>query len=81
MTDTVDEMSVAEEPADRQLPESVGNWELYAEYRRLAAEQAALRRLAALVARGVEPTEVFGAVAEEMRQCVPAETAGLWRFE
>jgi hypothetical protein len=54
---------------------------LYAEYRRLAAEQAALRRLATLVARGVEPVEVFGAVAEEMRRCVPADTAGLWRFE
>ena len=54
---------------------------LYAKYRRLAAEQAALRRLATLVARGVEPLEVFGAVADEMRRCVPADTAGLWRFE
>jgi PucR C-terminal helix-turn-helix domain/GAF domain/GGDEF-like domain len=54
---------------------------LHAEYRRLAAEQAALRRLATLVARGVEPLEVFGAVADEMRRCVPADTAGLWRFE
>ena len=54
---------------------------LYAEYRRLAAEQAALRRLATLVARGVEPLEVFGAVADEMRRCVPADSAGLWRFE
>jgi sugar diacid utilization regulator len=53
----------------------------YAEYRRLAAEQAALRRVAALVARGVGPLAVFGAVAEEMRRCVPADTAGLWRFE
>ena len=25
--------------------------------------------------------EVFGAVANEMRRCVPADTAGLWRFE
>ena len=37
--------------------------------------------LATLVARGVEPLEVFGAVADEMRRCVPADTAGLWRFE
>src|SRR6201986_1925366 len=51
------------------------------QYRRLAAEQAALRRVAMLVARGVGPLEVFGAVAEEMRRCVPADTAGLWRFE
>ena len=37
--------------------------------------------MATLVARGVEPVEVFGAVAEEMRRCLPADTAGLWRFE
>ena len=61
--------------------ESVGSRQLCAEYRRLATEQEALRRLATLVARGVEPFEVFGAVAEEMRRCVPADTAGLWRFE
>ena len=54
---------------------------LHAEYRRLAAEQAAVRRLAALVARGVEPLEVFGAVAEEMRRCVNAFIATLWRYE
>ena len=40
-----------------------------------------MRRLATLVVRGVEPVEVFGAVAEEMRRCVPADTAALWRFE
>ena len=33
------------------------------------------------MARGVEPVEVFGAVADEMRRCVPADTAGLWRYE
>jgi sugar diacid utilization regulator len=54
---------------------------LHAKYRRLAAEQAALRRLATLVARGVEPLEVYGAVAQEMRRCVHADTAGLWRFD
>ncbi len=52
-----------------------------AEYRRLVAEQAALRRLAMLVTRGVEPSEVFDAVANEMRRCVSADTAGLWRYE
>jgi GAF domain-containing protein len=54
---------------------------LYAEYRRLAAEQAALHRLAGMVSRGVEPRDVFAAVADEMRQCLTAETAELWRFE
>ena len=78
--DAVDGLLTAEDfPAE--FDEHLDDGTLYAEYRRLAAEQAALRRLATLVARGVEPLEVFGAVAEEMRRCVPADTAGLWRFE
>jgi GAF domain-containing protein len=56
-----------------------GTW--YAEHRRLAAEQAASRRLATLVARGVEPSEIYGAVADEMRRCLHAATAGLGRYE
>jgi sugar diacid utilization regulator len=79
--DAVDGLLTAEEPTDGQPHESVDSAQLYAKYRRLAAEQAALRRLATLVARGIEPMEVFGAVAEEMRRCVPADTAGLSRFE
>ena len=78
--EAMDELLAA---ADRggQLDASLDNVRLYAEYRRLAAEQDALRRLATLVARGVEPLQVFGAVADEMRRCMPAATAGLWRFE
>ena len=57
------------------------NAQLYAESRRIADEQAVLRRVATLVARGVEPAEVFGAVADELRRCLRAHTAGLWRFE
>jgi uncharacterized protein YoaH (UPF0181 family) len=79
--DAVDGLFTAEEPADGRPPASVDSTQLYAKYRRLAAEQAAVRRVATLVARGVEPVEVFGAVAEEMRRCVSADTAGLWRFE
>jgi sugar diacid utilization regulator len=78
--DAVDEFLAAEDFA-AEFDENLVDGTLYAKYRRLAAEQAALRRLATLVARGVEPVEVFGAVAEEMRRCVPADTAGLWRFE
>jgi GAF domain-containing protein len=77
----MDDLLTTEEPPAERLDESIDNVTLYAEYRRLAAEQAALRRLAALVARGVEPMEVFDGVAEEMRRCVSAITAGLWRFE
>ncbi len=64
-----------------QLDLSLENVQLYAEYRRLADEQAALRRLSTLVARGVEPSEVFAAVVKEMRRCLLAEKAGLWRYE
>ena len=78
--DAVDALLTAEDFA-AEFDENLDDGTLYAKYRRLAAEQAALRRLAALVARGVEPVEIFGAVADEMRRCVPADTAGLWRFE
>jgi sugar diacid utilization regulator len=78
--DSVDGLLTIEELA-AEFDENLDDGKLYAKYRRLAAEQAGLRRLATLVARGVEPLEIFGAVAEEMRRCVPADTAGLWRFE
>src|SRR5271163_2714863 len=78
--DAVDGLFTAEEFA-AEFDQNRDDAKLHAKYRRLAAEQAALRRLATLVARGVGPLEVFGAVAEEMRRCVPADTAGLWRFE
>jgi len=78
--DAVDGLLTAKECA-AEFDENLDDGTLYAEYRRLVAEQAALRRLSTLVARGVEPLEVFGAVAEEMRRCLPADTAGLWRFE
>jgi PucR C-terminal helix-turn-helix domain/GGDEF-like domain/GAF domain len=48
---------------------------------RLAVEREALRRVAKLVATGAEPSDVFDAVIHEMRRCVPASNAGLWRFE
>ena len=78
--DAVDELLAAEDLAV-EFDENLDDANFYAEYRRLVAEQAALRRVAALVARGVGPLAVFDAVAEEMRRCVPADTAGLWRFE
>ena len=66
----MDELLNAGELAAELLDLSHDNAQLYAEYRRLAAEQAALRRLATLVARGVEPAEVFDAVVKEMRRCL-----------
>jgi len=81
MSEAIDELPVVEEPPDGRLPESVDDVTLYAEYRRVTADQAALRRLATLVARGAEPAEVFEAVVNEMRRCASAHTAGLWRYE
>lgn len=51
------------------------------ELARLLAEQAALRRVATLVARGIDPTEIFLAVAEEIRRLLDADSAGIARFE
>jgi sugar diacid utilization regulator len=80
--EVMDELLAADEPPlTGELDEPSDDVALYAEYRRLVAEQAALRRLATLVARGVEPWEVFDAVTKEMCRCVPAEGAGLWRYE
>ena len=51
------------------------------ELARLVAEQAALRRVATLVARGIDPAEIFSAVAEEIRRLLDADSAGIGRFE
>jgi signal transduction histidine kinase len=51
------------------------------ELTRLLEEQAALRRVATLVARGIDPAEVFSAVAEEVRRLLRADSAGIGRFE
>ena len=47
----------------------------------LAEQQAALRRVATLVARGVSPSEVFAAVADELARCLHVVNAGLLRYE
>jgi signal transduction histidine kinase len=51
------------------------------ELRRLAEEQAALRRVATLVARDVAPAEIFSAVAEEVRRSFGADDAAIACFE
>jgi len=48
---------------------------------RLADEQAALRRVATLVAREAPPADVFDAVAEELGRLLEAASSGLVRFE
>jgi PAS domain S-box-containing protein len=49
--------------------------------RRLADEQAALRRIATLVAAGIEPNELFSAVSEEVARLFTVDGAGVGRFE
>ena len=48
-----------------QLAVSLDNAQLYGDFSRIADEQAALRRVAMLVARGAPPGQVFASVAEE----------------
>jgi signal transduction histidine kinase len=48
---------------------------------RLAEEQAALRRVATLVAQDVPPGELFGAVAQEVGTLLRADLAGMIRYE
>jgi PAS domain S-box-containing protein len=51
------------------------------ELRLLADEQAALRRVATLVASGAEPPKVFAAVAEETRGVLSADTTIVGRLD
>ena len=64
-----------------QLTVSLDNAQLYAQYRRIADEQAALRRVATLVAEGSSPTTVFEAVAAEMERLLDADRVTLGRYE
>jgi PAS domain S-box-containing protein len=48
--------------------------------RRLAAEQAALRRVATLIAQGAEPERVFQAVTSEVGQLFGAETTNMVQY-
>jgi GAF domain-containing protein len=51
------------------------------ELRRLADEQAALRRVATLVARGLPPAEVFLAVAHEVGRVLATDAASIVRLD
>jgi signal transduction histidine kinase len=51
-----------------------------AELAALADEQAALRRVATLVAHGAPPTAIFAAVAKEIGELLPADVALVGRY-
>jgi len=60
---------------------AIANADARAEVERLADEQAALRRVATLVAEGGSPTAVFDAVAAEMEALLGADRVSLSRYE
>jgi GAF domain-containing protein len=63
------------------LATAIANTEGREELRARSEEQAALRRIATLVARDVPPTEIFAAVAEEVHRVLDADWAAVHRLE
>jgi signal transduction histidine kinase len=63
------------------LGTAIANAQSRAELARLAEEQAALRRVATLVARGAPQEELFGAVTEEVGRLLGTHLAGMARYE
>jgi GAF domain-containing protein len=64
-----------------QLAVSLDNAQLYAGFRQVAGEQAALRRVAMLVARAAPPENVFAAVAAEAGRLLGVDAAILVRYD
>ena len=60
---------------------AIANAQARTDLRGVAEEQAALRRVATLVARGAAPEQVFAAVTEEFARLVPVDVAAMARFE
>jgi signal transduction histidine kinase len=60
---------------------AIANAETHAEVERLAREQAALRRVATLIAQGASPSAVLDAVAAETERALGADAAMLLRYE
>jgi GAF domain-containing protein len=60
---------------------AIANGQAREELTRLADEQAALRRVATLVAAGAPPAEVFEAVSAEVAALIGADGAALTRYE
>jgi signal transduction histidine kinase len=64
-----------------QLAVSLDNAQVYAQFRRIADEQAALRRVATLVARAAPPAEVFAAVTAEAGRLLGTDHTILYRYD
>ena len=75
--DTLDRLAVFTE----LVATAIANSDARTEIERLAEEQAALRRVATLVARGAETGEVFAAVAREVSEVMHLPVAAVQRYE
>jgi signal transduction histidine kinase len=75
--DTLDRLAVFTE----LVATAIANSDARTEIERLAGEQAALRRVATLVARGAETGEVFAAVAREASGVMHLPVAAVQRYE
>jgi len=75
--DTLDRLAVFTE----LMATAIANGEARTEIERLAQEQAALRRVATLVARGADTGEVFAAVAREVAEVMHLPIAAVLRYE
>ena len=60
---------------------AIANRNAHDEISRLAAEQAALRRVATLVAQGVSPEEVFSVVSSEVGRLFGSDQAAVARYD
>src|SRR4051812_9817744 len=60
---------------------AIANTESRAEVERLADEQAALRRVASLVAAGVQPADLFSAVSQEVAHLLGTKYASVGRYD
>ena len=75
--DTLDRLAVFTE----LMATAIANSDARTEIERLAQEQAALRRIATLVAQGADTEEVFAAVAREVSAVMHLPLAAVQRYE
>jgi signal transduction histidine kinase len=75
--DTLDRLAAFTEP----MATAIANSDARTEIERLAEEQAALRRIATLVAQGADTGEVFAAVAREVSEVMHLPVAAVQRYE
>jgi signal transduction histidine kinase len=84
-TASIDPLPAATEERLRDFAElvaiAISNADSRDRLRRLADQQASLRRVATLVAEGATPTELFSAVAEEVARILDVTSVSVGRYE